>query len=66
VVGDHRDHVAEIDDLAYSLDRQRLVLIQPGHLAAQDRAGRDGGDLHPRHPDVDAILSRPIDLGRCV
>ena len=66
VVGDHGDHLTQVDNLVHSLDRQRLFLIQPRHRAAQDRAGSDGGDLHPRHPHVDAIQRRPIDLGRRV
>jgi len=45
------------------LSRLRLAVVDADHLAADHRAGGDGGDLHSRQLDIDPVLVRgPIHL----
>ncbi len=64
IVGHDGDCVVEADDLAHSLDRFRLAVVDADHLAADHRTRGDRGDLHPRQPDVDAVHRGAVDLGR--
>ena len=63
VVGHDRDAVVEPDHLVHAPDGEGLARVELRHLAAEDGAGRDGGDLHPRHSYVDAVLRRAVHLG---
>src|SRR5882762_4555623 len=50
VVGHNGDDIIEPHDLPHARDCLRLLLVDAGHLAAQDRARGHRGDQHPRPP----------------
>ncbi len=63
VLADHRDRVGQLDHLQHPRDGQRRALVHRSEAAAEHRAGRGGGEFHPRHDDVDAVDRRAVGLG---
>jgi hypothetical protein len=62
VVADDGHEVIEHDHLPHAGDRVGGGVVDAAHLAPEDRARGDGGVLHPRQPDIDAVDHRPVHL----
>ncbi len=64
VIAHDGNGIVEPQDVAHPRDLARCGVVDLRELAAEDRAQRDGGDLHARDLDIDAVDGLAVHLVR--